>query len=188
MKDRQSDSVSLDRSSFLNLVTGMAGEDIQKCYQCIKCAAGCPIAEAMDYLPNQIIRMIQLGLKEDVLTSSTIWLCASCETCAVRCPMQLDLARVMDSLREIAIKEDVSVPEKNIAIFHREFLSSVRNRGRVHEFSQLVGYKMKAKELFSDIGLGMRLLAKGRLALKPSRVDRVDQVQALFEVTEVRSD
>jgi len=63
-----------------------AGIDITRCYQCGKCTAGCPMAQSMDYSPRQIVRLLQLGLADDALRSRTIWMCASCETCATRCP------------------------------------------------------------------------------------------------------
>lgn len=151
------------------------------CYQCAKCSTGCPIVEAMDYLPHQILKMVQLGLMEDVLGSSVIWLCAGCQTCAVRCPMEIDLPQVMDSLREQAIVQGVPAAERRIALFCNGFLADIQQRGRVHELRQLLAYKLKARDLVSDIGLGVRMLTRRRLALKSDRVDRADQVQAIFD-------
>jgi heterodisulfide reductase subunit C len=70
--------------SFAIDIINVSGEKINNCYQCKKCTAGCPITFAMDILPHQIIKYIQLGLEEKVLTSKTIWLCAACETCGTR--------------------------------------------------------------------------------------------------------
>ena len=70
------------------------------------CSAGCPIVFAMDLLPNQIIRLVQLGLQEDITKSKTIWLCASCLTCSVRCPRGLDLCKVMEALRLISLRKN----------------------------------------------------------------------------------
>jgi heterodisulfide reductase subunit C len=181
MGDAPIDYLNLHDPSFLRLINEMSQQEIQRCYQCVKCTSGCPIAEAMDYSPNQILKLVQLGLKEEVLTSSTIWLCASCETCAVRCPMQLDIAKVMDSLREMAVKEGFPASERQIFAFHDEFLSNVRESGRINEFHQLIRYKVKTKDFFSDIGLGMRMLAKGRLALKPKKVERTNEIKAIFD-------
>lgn len=151
------------------------------CYQCAKCSAGCPIAEAMDYLPHQILKFVQLNLMEEVLGSSTIWLCAGCQTCAVRCPMEIDLAQVMESLREQSLALGVPAAERRITVFCDAFLADVQLRGRVHELRQLLAYKLKTRDLLSDIGLGARMLTKGRLTMKPNRVDSVDQVQLLFD-------
>jgi heterodisulfide reductase subunit C len=92
---------------FARRVKEISGEDVFSCYQCGMCSAGCPIGFAMDILPNQIIRLLQLGLDEDVAKSKTIWLCASCLTCSVRCPRGLDLAKVMEALRLISLRKNV---------------------------------------------------------------------------------
>ncbi len=155
--------------------------NLQMCFQCAKCSAGCPVADAMDYLPHQLIKMVQVGLSQDVLRSSTIWLCAGCMTCAVRCPMEIDLPQSMHALCEQAIAERVPAAEKRIAAFYDAFLGDVRQRGRVHELRQLLAYKLKSQDLVSDIGLGVRMLSAGRLAIKPDSVDSVKQVQQLFE-------
>ena len=81
------------------------GVPLQACYHCRKCTAGCPMTKHMEYNPNKVIKMIQNGQKEKVLASSTIWLCLSCETCITRCPNQVDIARMMDVLRQMAIEE-----------------------------------------------------------------------------------
>jgi heterodisulfide reductase subunit C2 len=62
---------------------------------------------SMDLLPNQIIRLVQLGLEEDISSSKTIWLCTSCLTCSVRCPRGVDLASVMEAIRLITLRKNV---------------------------------------------------------------------------------
>ena len=89
-----------------------SGIQVQDCYQCQKCSAGCPVAFAMDYKPNQIMQMVSLGMKDRVLSSKTIWVCASCYTCSTRCPNDIDIAKVMDWLRQTALREGVAPAEK----------------------------------------------------------------------------
>ncbi|HHS96407.1 MAG TPA: 4Fe-4S dicluster domain-containing protein [Chloroflexi bacterium] len=91
------------RSDFVSEVEEISGEDLLACNQCGKCSAGCPVASVMDLLPSQVIRMAQLGM-EEVLESRTIWICASCLTCVTRCPKGVDLPRLMEALREIALR------------------------------------------------------------------------------------
>ena len=93
------------RSDLVRRVEEISGEDLMACYQCGKCSAGCPAAGAMDLLPSQIIRLVQLGQVEDALASQTIWFCAACQTCYARCPKGVDLTRIMEALREIAMQE-----------------------------------------------------------------------------------
>ena len=95
------------QSNFVKKVEQISGQHLLSCNQCGKCSAGCPMAFAMDFLPNQIIRLVQLGLEEDISSSKTIWLCASCLTCSVRCPRGVDLASVMEALRLITLRKNI---------------------------------------------------------------------------------
>lgn len=84
---------------FLEEMKERSGQDPLKCYQCAKCSAACPVVAAMDLLPHQVIRYLQLGLSDELMESRTPWVCASCFTCAARCPRELDLARMMEGIR-----------------------------------------------------------------------------------------
>jgi heterodisulfide reductase subunit C len=88
---------------FLERVQELSGQSIWACYQCGCCSSGCPVAEEMDLLPNQAIRYVQLGLEDELLASKTIWLCASCFQCYARCPRGIDISRIMDALRQMAL-------------------------------------------------------------------------------------
>lgn len=101
--------ISLDtiRGEFVNQVKTISGQELLACNQCGKCSAGCPVAFSMDMLPNQVIRLVQLGI-EEVLQSQTIWTCASCLTCVARCPKGIDLPRLMEALRILSLEKDGS--------------------------------------------------------------------------------
>jgi heterodisulfide reductase subunit C len=86
---------------FIERVEELSGENVYACYQCGRCSAGCPMAFEMDILPNQVIRLVQMGLEEEVVRSKTLFLCASCFTCQSRCPKGIDMARVMEAVRHI---------------------------------------------------------------------------------------
>ena len=101
-------SAALDRS-FLEAVDPL--ESLRRCIQCGTCSATCPTAYAMDYSPRQVWRMVQLGLRDEVLKSQTFWLCTTCKACQVRCPRGIDLMDAMISLKEYAFGQDVNVPE-----------------------------------------------------------------------------
>lgn len=104
------------QKELIKKVEELSGENIYACYQCGKCSAGCPVAEHMDILPHTIIRLIQLGSDTETLNSKTIWLCASCLQCVAKCPKGVDLAKIMESLRQILIRQGVDKMElKNIA-------------------------------------------------------------------------
>lgn len=95
------------RGPFVADVEEVSGQNLLECNQCGRCSAGCPVVMAMDLLPNQAIRLAQLGL-EEVLASNTIWICASCLTCVTRCPKGVDLPRLMEALRQVALRRGVS--------------------------------------------------------------------------------
>jgi heterodisulfide reductase subunit C len=91
-------------SAFVAKVEKISGQKLLACYQCGKCSAGCPMAAHMDILPNQVIRMAQLGMQQKLLASRTIWTCVSCLTCNTRCPKNIKIAEVIESLRQTALR------------------------------------------------------------------------------------
>jgi heterodisulfide reductase subunit C len=105
-------SVDKVRGPFVQQVEEISGQDLLACNQCGKCSAGCPVVAAMDLLPSQVIRMAQLGM-EEVLESETIWICASCLTCVTRCPKGVDLPRLMEALRQIALRQGATELDLN---------------------------------------------------------------------------
>ncbi|MCK5057912.1 MAG: 4Fe-4S dicluster domain-containing protein [Candidatus Aminicenantes bacterium] len=90
---------------FVRKVEELSGQNLMACYQCGKCSAGCPAVSQMDILPNQIIRLAQLGMKEELLASRAIWLCASCMTCNTRCPKGINIAEVIEAVRLILLRK-----------------------------------------------------------------------------------
>ncbi len=93
------------RDDFVAKVEELSGQSLRACYQCGKCSAGCPAVYHMDILPNQIIRYAQLGLRDELLKSKSIWICASCLTCNVRCPKGVNIAEVLEALRQILLRK-----------------------------------------------------------------------------------
>jgi heterodisulfide reductase subunit C2 len=155
--------------------------NVSRCFQCKKCTNGCPLTFAMDVMPNQIIRMAQMGLADEAMATHTIWICAACETCTARCPNEIDIAGVMDALRKRASRSDVEPAEAKIPVFHEKFLKSIRKRGRVYEMGLVSAYKMGSGDLWTDMGLGMKMLKKGRLPLLPHRIRGKKDVRAMFD-------
>jgi len=107
--------------------------------------------------------MVQLGFKEEVLRSSTIWICVGCNTCSKECPQSIDMPAVMDALREIAIDEGVQVGEPDILNFHREVLNSISRHGRTHKLEIMLRYKLQKRDWFSDMNVGLKMMAKRKL-------------------------
>jgi len=95
------------QNDFVKKVEEISGQSLLSCNQCGKCSAGCPMSFAMDFLPNQVMRLVQLGLEEDIARSKTVWICASCFTCTVRCPQGVDLAKVMEAVRLVTLRRNI---------------------------------------------------------------------------------
>ena len=174
--------------AFAREIQEKTGAHLERCYQCMACSSGCPVAYEMDYPPHQILRMTQLGLKEMVLKSTTIWLCASCETCATRCPNEIEIVQIMDLLRETAIKEG-HTEQTPLPLFHNTFLGGIRFTGKAYELGLILQYTLasgnifKLKKMLKDMVLGAKMFTKGRLAILPSRIKGVTQVQRIFQQT-----
>ena len=158
-----------------------SGEKARLCYQCRKCSTGCLFNFAMDILPHQAIKLVQYGQKERLLKSHTIWICAACDTCTARCPNDIDVARVIDTLREIALEEGVEPADRNIALFHKCFLGNIQATGRISESILMGSYKTLSGDLFSDMGLALEMLKKGKIRLIPSVVKNRRDVRRIFK-------
>jgi len=167
-------------SELRTFVENQSGQNILECYQCGKCSAGCPTAYAMDLTPRQLMRGIQLGLKDEVLGSTTIWLCLSCQTCSARCPRQIDIARVLETLRQLAIAEKRNPTEKDVLLFHRIFLGLIQRYGRAHELSLGVLYNLRSRHLLANAALLLKMLTKGKLSILPPKVKGAAEVKRLF--------
>ncbi len=160
------------------------GECVRECYQCGKCTAGCPLAAEMDLTPHQVLRLLQLGgdeLEREALGSLAIWLCLTCETCAARCPQEVEIPRIMDYLRQQARRRGLVNPQaRDILAFHEAFLGSVRACGRLHEVGLIQSYKLKTLHLLQDVLLAPGLLARGKLSLRPHKIPGQAAVQRIF--------
>ena len=78
------------------------GEKIRACIQCGICTGSCPAANEMEYAPRKIIAMIRAEMRDEVLSSSSMWHCLSCYTCTVRCPRGVKPAELAHALEGLA--------------------------------------------------------------------------------------
>ena len=165
-------------------VEELSGQKISACFQCEKCTNGCPVTFAMDILPHKLMRLLQFGLKDQVLNSNTIWLCAACQTCTTRCPNNIDIAHIMDTLKQMAQRDGIKSPQRNVPIFHSAFLSSVKRHGRVYETELGIAFAWGDEKLNGIIkmgSLGLTMFLKGKVKLLPGRVRGIGQVRELFK-------
>ena len=135
----------------------------------------------MDGGPHRIIRLVQLGMWKEALESKTIWLCVGCNTCTMQCPNAIDVAAIADTLRIMAIERGVVTPKPGVLAFHEAVLNTIKRYGRSHKLEIMLRYKLKKLDFFTDIGIGLKMFAKRKLDLLPSRVSRIEDIQKLFD-------
>ena len=155
-------------------------EHVSRCFHCRKCTNGCPLVTEMDLMPNQVIRMVQLGMRDQLLRSKTIWVCATCETCTTRCPNDIDIAGVMDAMRHIALREKVPAAIEQVPMFHKSFLNSIKMFGRVFELGMTGEYMLRSKDFFSNTEIGMGMFKRGKLHFLPHKIKGSKQVKEIF--------
>ena len=168
-------------SGLLAVVEARSGQCVSRCFQCRKCTNGCPLAFAMDVMPNQVMRLVQLGLEDELLRSKTIWICAGCQTCTTRCPNDIDIAHLMDTLRQLSRESDVPAAQPKIVKFHQAFLDSVRRHGRLFELGMVGRYKLSSRDFFSGAKLGLEMVRKGKLKFLPAGIKGKGEIRQMFE-------
>ncbi len=158
------------------------GINVFSCYQCLKCSTGCPLSEYMDFYPHQVMKKLQMGEEERLLASRTVWLCASCITCSVRCPRGIDIAEVMDSLRRESGKSRLFSPQNlPFPSLNNIFVRNIEKYGRIHEISLIMGRNIRLRQLFRDFQLAPFMVFRKRIPLFPPRVKGKKRLREIFK-------
>jgi len=177
------------RDHLLSRIEGETGANISACYQCERCTNACPVSFYMDVKPHQVIRHVQLGWRERLLGSATIWVCLSCEMCSTYCPNEVAVASVINHLRNMAFHSSIAPKERLLAVFHQTFLEELHRYGRVNElwlmnaFNRKPGVlreKIKSGALKHELLLGLALWRKGKLQLVPRRSKAIEEIKAVY--------
>jgi len=157
-----------------------SGASPMRCYQCAKCSSVCPVAARGDLKPHELVRLVQTDQRTAALSSRFLWECTSCQTCATRCPQQVDIAGMIDALRGMSRGAQMASPGTAVPIFNDIFLDAVRERGRIFELGLMMRYKLRTRRLFEDAGKAPMMLRKGKLALSAPQVGGKEEREALF--------
>ncbi|MEP0844085.1 MAG: heterodisulfide reductase subunit C [Phycisphaerae bacterium] len=182
------------------LIAETTGTSPLKCYQCGRCSAGCMqnVPGEMDVSPTRIMRLLQLeaafagdhgpsaGYARRALAADTPWLCAGCLACTTRCPQGVDVAGVMDVLREEGLRRGVASTSRrarDIQALHRTFVRGVLSRGRLHELALILGYKLRTGHFLQDAALGPAMLKRGKIHVLPGKAVDTRRVRAAAERT-----
>jgi len=181
---------NLTRDMLDHTFTDLVAPDREKlltCIQCGTCTASCPTAYAMDYTPRQLWRLIQLGLKDEVLNSNSYWLCTACYACTLRCLRGIACTETMSTLKRMAISAGTEKLSSS-ARFYESFRDTLRKHGRIHEVELMITFFSRAKRVgaVSYTRLGFTLWRKRKVSLDTSSVNikGVNQIESIFRKVE----
>jgi heterodisulfide reductase subunit C2 len=187
-------------SSLLGEVETRSGQDLNACYQCRRCAAGCPVGEETGVTPDRLIRMILLGDRETAMNNLLVWKCVACYTCGTRCPNNIQTARITEALKQIGKKAGIKPCKPRIADFHDAFMTSTKHFGRFNEIEGMAIYETKTaiKELLqgklkavidealTQAKLGSEMTKKKRMHVGVDMVKNRKELRALFDKAKKR--
>jgi heterodisulfide reductase subunit C len=165
----------------LHIVEKISGVDISRCYQCKKCTVGCPVTKLIQSPPSEVVRRLQLGAGSELLESDLVWMCLSCETCSARCPMEIDIAAVIDALRSLARETGAKRPKGNMPLFNKEFLRMVKAFGRSYDLPMIAAYKLGTGNIRQDMEKFPTMLKKGKMAVLPPTGGDRRKVKQIFD-------
>ena len=160
------------------------GEQLVHCLQCGSCGGSCPNGADMQYTPRTIFAMINANRREEVLAANTMWCCVSCYFCTTRCPQDIPITDIMYALKRLAIAEGFAT-DTDAPALAKTFTGFVENYGRSFEFGLASRYYFfnKPLSMFKLVPMGLSMLARGRMHLKPNKIRQVDQLRAYSKIS-----
>ena len=175
-------------------VARRSGQNLLACYQCRRCAAGCPVGEESGVTPDRLIRMLLLGDEQAALNNLLVWKCLACYTCGTRCPNDIQTARITEVLKQISKSQHREPLVPKVAAFHGAFVKAVGQAGRFNELVGMGMYETQAAlgefkrgglkaalaEVMTQAKLGQAMQKKGRMHLKYESVKGKGEVKALY--------
>lgn len=157
------------------------GERLTECIQCGTCGGSCPNGADMQYTPRQIFAMVGAGMRDEVLSANTPWMCVSCYLCMSRCPQNVPVTDIMYTLKRMSMSEGRTGGTDAPALA-RTFTGFVDRYGRSFEFGLASRFYLthKPMSLLRMGPLGMSMFKRGRLSLQPTRIRQIEQLQAII--------
>ena len=178
-----------DTSAFVDEICSIpGGERIRLCIQCGTCSASCPNASRMEHTPRQIIAMARAGMRQEVLSSNSMWYCASCYLCTVRCPRDIKPTDLMHALECLAVQAGSSNARTTTPVMYRSFSDFAYSIGSVPEVGFMTWFYLLTNPLraMRMIPLALSLFKHGRLSIKARRMrpDAEHQLKAVLDKAE----
>ncbi len=157
------------------------GERLVHCLQCGSCGGSCPSGADMEYTPRGLFAMISAGDREGVLAANTMWVCVSCYFCTTRCPQKIPITDIMYSLKRMSIAER-RYKNTDAPALAKTFTDFVDKYGRSYEAGLATGYHLLHRPLgvMKMMPMGMQMFARGRMAILPTKIRQVEQLQAII--------
>ena len=148
------------------------GEKVKECIQCGTCSASCPTSYAMDYTPREVIAALRAGMLDRVLKSNTIWLCASCYSCTVRCPSGIKLTDMMYELKRLAIDFGLTQENAKAPIVAKLFVDMVNKNGRTAEIPLVSKFMLKTDPIgaVKMLPRAVKMFRLGRMTFTPHKI------------------
>lgn len=171
----------------MNFVSEIAaipgGEHIYQCIQCGVCSGACPAAKEMEYPPRKTIALIRAGMRDKVLSSSSMWHCLSCYMCTVRCPRDVKPTELAHALEYLADKHGYKVRGTSTPAMYHSFVDSIKSNGRVHEFGMMLKYYLKTNPLaaLKMAVVGLSLFLHKRMPLMPKKVKGIGDLSRMIK-------
>jgi len=168
----------------------LGGENICACIQCGMCTGSCPAANKMEFPPRKIIAMIRAGMRDEVLSSNSMWYCLSCYMCTVRCPQDVKPTELAHALESLANQQGFRVKGTRTPAMYRSFVSSIKGNGRVHEVGIMLRYYLMTNPLaaLKMWSQGLKLFVHKRMPLMPNKVKgKQDLAKIIQKFTEIRT-
>lgn len=161
-------------------------EQLDDCIQCGTCSGVCPLSVYMDHTPRQIMELTRSDFKHEVLSSNTIWLCASCYACTSECPQQIRITDIIYELKQQAIQEGLYPKRFPIPVLAQEFTRMVRKNGRITELILVMKLFLKTNPLdaLKDWRMGIDLQKTGRISIKPERIKRRNELATMLDTVD----
>lgn len=176
-------TVSKQDNDLLMEIERITGTPAGECYQCGKCTGGCPVCGEHDGGPREVMRLVQLGCREEVFRMAAAWRCVGCLTCGCRCPLGIEVPKIMDAVRQMARREGVRLKEGSMKMnsFIEAFLDGVLDYGRLYEPTMMVEYNINSGYLLTNMHKGAIFLARRKLTAWPVRVKKIGRLRRMFE-------
>jgi len=171
------------RAAFLSEVEKIPGGDrLRRCIQCGTCSGSCPVSYAMDVQPRQLVALFRAGDLDSILRSRTIWICASCYACTVRCPADIKITELIYGLKRMAMERKVRTRMRQTQALSRQFIRLIRRYGRNQELKLMMRYmlRMAPSRVLRTIPMGWRLMRTGRLPWRTHRIRGVDGLRRII--------